>query len=438
MTSRPLCLALLIVLAAPLRLFAAGAEQVHRERLDNGLTVMVRENSLAPVVAVSLFLKMGGRWESAQNAGISNFLQAVIVKGTTKRDGAELADAIAGLGGKMTAYGEVDYSEVRGAALARFWRELLGLTAELAREPKLAPADVDAERDWLLSRLQRRRDSAPGRAFDELFALLYGPHPYGRPPLGTRESLTRIDHAALVEWYRSFYRPERMILVVSGQVGTDEVRAEVRRLFGGMVRGGGTAPPSNPRPVPARRRVVIEQPAQQAQIVVGALAPALDDADHAPVKVLSTLLGGGMAGRLFVEIRDRRGLAYSATSYYDPVKEPGALVLYLGTAPDNAERAEAALGREIERIRTEPVGADELTRAKNYLLGKYEMDRRTNERRAWYLGFYELQDVGADYPERYRRDVERVTAADVLRVAQRYLTGFTTVVLRPGASAPSR
>jgi predicted Zn-dependent peptidase len=414
----------------------AWAEPVHRERLDNGLTVIVRENPLAPVVAVSLFVRMGGRWESARDSGISNFLQAVIVKGTTRRDGAELADAIAGLGGKMNAYGEVDYSEIRGSALARFWRELLGLTAELAREPKLAPSDVDAERDWLLSRVQRRQDNAPARAFDELYALLYDAHPYGRPPMGTRQSLARIDHVALVDWYRSFYRPERMILVVSGQVGIDEVRAEVRRLFGDMVRGGEVTPPSNPRPVPAKRRVVIEQPAQQAQILVGTLAPALDDPDHAAVKVLSTLLGGGMAGRLFVELRDRRGLAYSATSYYDPVKDAGALVLYLGTAPENVERAEVALAGEIERIRSEPVTAAELTRAKNYLLGKYEMDRRTNERRAWYLGFYRLEDVGADYPERYRRDVAAVSAADVQRVAQRYLTGLTTVVLRPPPSPP--
>ena len=171
---------------------------------------------------------------------------------------------------------------------------------------------------------------------------------------------------------------------------------------------------------------------------MGGLAPALDEPDHAAVKVLSTVLGGGMAGRLFVELRDKRGLAYSATSFYDPVKEPGALVLYLGTAPENVERAEQGLAREIERIRSEPVEAAELARAKNYLLGKYEMDRRTNERRAWYLAFYELEDVGADYPERYRRDVERVTAADVLRVARRYLSALTTVVLRPPASAPAR
>ena len=428
----------LLVTAAVAVAGIAAAQPVHRERLDNGLTLIVRENAVAPVVAVSLMITMGGRWESAENAGISNFLQAVIVKGTTKRGGSEIADAIAGLGGKMSAYGEADYSEIRGSALARFWRELVGLTAELALEPKLAPADVDAERDWLRSRLQRRRDNASSRAFDELYALLYGPHPYGRPALGTRESLARIDHAAIVSWYRMFYRPERMILVVSGQVAGDEVRSDVRRLFGGMTRAGERGTPSPPPPVAAARRVLIEQPAQQAQILVGALAPALDGADYAAVKVLSTLLGGGMAGRLFVELRDKRGLAYSAASYYDPVKDPGALVLYLGTAPENVEQAEQGLGREIERIRTEPVSSAELARAKKYLLGRYEMDRRTNERRAWYLGFYDVEGVGADYPERYRRDVERVGATDVLRVARRYLTGLTTVVLRPPAAAPAR
>jgi len=109
----------------------------------------------------------------------------------------------------------------------------------------------------------------------------------------------------------------------------------------------------------------------------------------------------------------------------------GALILYLGTAPENATRAEEALRREIERIRTEAVGDEELRRAKGYLLGRYTMDRRTNERLAWYDAFYENEGVGQDYPDRYRKAVEAVTAADVLRVAKQYLEKVTTVVLRP-------
>lgn len=410
---------------------APAAEAPLRERLDNGLTVLVRENPLAPVVAVSLLVRMGVRWESADTAGISNFVHAVMVKGTAKRSGAELAEAIAALGGKISAAGDVDYSGISATGLARFWRELLMLVAELALEPKLASDEVRIERDWLLSRIQRQRDSPSAHAFNVFYATLYGAHPYGLPALGTPASLARIDHAALVAVYRAFYRPERMVLAVSGQVRADEVLAEARRLFGGRPRGGAVDEPSHPSPVAAARRVVVEQAAQQAQILAGGLAPSLEHRDHAAVKVLATVLGGGMAGRLFTELRDKQALAYTASAFYDPVREPGALVLYLGTAPQNTDRAEAALRAEIERVRAQPVSAGELRRAKGYLLGNYGMDRRTSARLAWYMAFYEVEGVGQDFPERYRRVVQAVTAEDLLRVARTYLGALTIVVLRP-------
>lgn len=420
------------LLPAPATAQVPGAA-VTRERLENGLTVIVRENPLAPVVAVSLLVAMGSRWEQPPTAGISNFVHAVMVKGTRKRSGSQIADAVAALGGKISASGDVDYSGISATALARFWRELLGLTAELALEPVLAPEEVDRERDWLLSRVQRRRDNPSSRAFDEFYAALYGTHPYALPSLGTADSLKRIDHAAIVNTYRAGYRPERMTLAVSGQVKASEVVAEARRLFSAVARGTGGADPAIPAPPATAKRVVVEQAAQQAQILTGSVAPALHHRDHAAVKVLSTVLGGGMAGRLFAELRDKQGLAYTASAFYDPVREPGALILYLGTSPESATAAEAALMKEVARVRTDTIGADELRRAKGYLLGNYAMDRRTNARQAWYLAFYAIERAGDDYPERYRRAVEAVTADDVRRAAQTYLSTLTTVVLRPPA-----
>jgi len=419
---------LLLVLAVPT---PARAADVVRERFDNGMVVLVRENPLAPVVALSLLVKSGVRWEQANVAGISNFLTAVMVKGTMKRGGAEMAEAIAALGGKITASGDVDYSEIRASALARFWREMLDLTAELALDPKLAPEEVDRERELLLGRIQRRADNAPSRAFDEFFRALYAPHPYGLATLGTPESIGRIDRAALVARYRAFWQPERMVLAVSGQVSAPEVIAEARRLFAGLPRGQAAPDAPIASPPVAVHRVMVEQSAQQAQIVVGALAPPVDHPDHAAVKVLGAVLGGGMGGRLFAELRDRRGLAYAASTFYEPSREPGALILYLGTAPDNVTAAEAGLLAEIERVRTTLVSAEELRRGKGYLLGSYALDRRTNARQAWYLAFYEAAGVGVDYPERFRKAVEAVTAEDVRRVAQKYLSTLTTVVLRP-------
>ena len=423
-----LLLAVTLAVAWPAR---AQAPAEHSTRLDNGLTVVVRENPAAPVVAVALLVRVGSRWETPANAGISNFTHAVMVKGTTRRSGSDLAETVASLGGKINAAGDVDYSGIQGTALARYWRELLEITAELALSPRLAAADVPREREWLLSRIQRRRDNPRARAFDELYRALYGSHPYALRGAGTRESLERIDHAAIVAWYRAFYRPERMTLAVSGQVAAAEVIAEARRLFAAHPGGSAATDPPIPPPRSAGGRTVIEQQAQQTQILVGGLAPSLDHPDHAAVKVLSTILGGGMAGRLFVELRDRSALAYTAAAFYDPVRETGALMLYLGTAPQNAARAEPALLREVARIRDEPVPADELARAKGYLLGRYAMDRRTNERVAWYLAFDEVEGVGLAYPERYRARVEAVTAADVQRVARAYLANPTILILGP-------
>jgi zinc protease len=431
-TRRLLLAALIVLLLAPAPALTQSADEVRRTRLPNGLSVMVRRSEVAPVVAVSLLVRMGTRWETPETAGISNFVQAVMVKGTTRRSGGELAETVAGLGGKLSASGDADYSEIRASALSRFWRELLGLTAELALEPKFAPEEVERERNFVLSRVQRRRDNAPSHAFDEFYALLYGPHPYGLPTLGTPESLARFDHAAVVARYRAFYQPDRMVLAVSGQVPVDDVLAEAQRLFGALpARNTADLDKPNPRAASMAPRRVIEQAAQQTQILMGGLAPPLDHPDHAAVKVLSTVLGGGMAGRLFAELRDKRALAYTATSFYEPVKEPGALVLYLGTTPQTAAQAEQALLDEVTRIKRDPVPDAELARAKGYLLGRYAMDRRTSERLAWYLAFYDVEGVGADYPERYRAAVQAVTAADVQRAARTYLAAPVTVVLGP-------
>jgi len=428
---RVLALLVLLSVAAPV---AAAELPVVREQLENGFTLLVRENPTAPVVAMSLMVKMGTRWETADKAGISNFVQAVIVRGTTKRSGGEIAETIARLGGKLSGSGEVDYSEIKGTALARFWRELLGLVTELALHPSLTPEYVDSERDFLLPRIQKREDNPTTRGFDVLFAQLFGSHPYGLPLLGTPESIERLNHEAILSWYRQFYRPDRMVLAVSGQVPAAQVVAEAKRSFGSLPKSGGDSKDAPlPRPTPSGGRTLVEQEAQQVQILVGSLGPRLEDRDYAAVKVLSTILGGGLAGRLFVELRDKQALAYTVSAYFDPLREAGAQIVYLGTAPDNAARAEAALLKQIERIRAEAVGAAELRRAKAYLLGTMEMDRRTNARQAWYLAFYEIDGAGYDFPARYRRAVEAVTAADVLRVAKAYLEPLTTVVLRPPA-----
>jgi zinc protease len=411
----------------------AAAQEPRREKLPSGLTVLVRENTSTPVVAASLFVRVGSRWETEQDAGISHLLQQVLVKGTTTRSALEIAETAEGLGGGISASADVDFSELRATALARNWKKMIELMADVALRPTLPDAEIDGERKAMLTALRSRQDQPFPLAMDTVMSRVYGDHPYGRPVLGRPAALERIDRPALVAYHQRFYRAPRMILAVSGDVSAREVMAEVARRFATAAAGEGEPEPTLPAAVARADRTVLVRPAAQAQVLVAFLAPPTSHPDYAAVKVLTTALGGGMAGRLFTEVRDKQGLAYSTGGAYPSRRGPGVLYMQLGTAPANQARAEAAMLGELERIRRDPVNPGELNRAKAYLLGQFALDRRTNARLAWYDAFFEVLGVGPDFADRYARDVEAVTADDLLRVARTYLAAPTIVTLGPSA-----
>ena len=411
-----------------------AAAQPLREQLPSGLTLVLRENTATPVVAASLFVRMGSRWESEDDAGISHLLQQVLLKGTEKRSAVAIVETAEDLGGSISASADVDFSEVRATALARNWKPMLELIADVALRPTLPAAEIDGERRVMLTALRKRQDQPYPFAMDTLLSRVYGNHPYGRPTLGRAAAVERLDRARLVAHHQRFYRAPRMILAVSGDVVAREVRNEVARLFAGAPAGGAETDAEGPTPAPRGDRLVIVRPAAQAQVLAGVLAPPVSHRDYATVKVLTTALGGGMAGRLFTEVRDKQGLAYVTGAAYPSRWGPSVLWAQLGTAPPNQVRAEASMLGELERLRREPLGPSELARAKGYLLGNFAMDRRTNARLTWYDGFFESLGVGPDFAERYERAVEAVTIEDVQRVAQTYLA--TPTVVRLGPAVP--
>ncbi|MBI4561700.1 MAG: insulinase family protein [Candidatus Rokubacteria bacterium] len=424
-----------VVLGLPVLCPAAAAQAatVIRQRLASGLTVLVRENPTPPVVTVSLQVRMGARWEQAENAGISNLLHQVMVKGTKLRTALEITEAVEGMGGTIGASGDTDFSEIRGTALARHWRGLLEVVADVALRPTLAAHEIENERRAVLSQIRNRQDHPFSLAFDTLLQSLYGPHPYGLHSLGRRESVERLDRSALLEHYRRHYRGDRMVLAVSGQVVAGEVLSEVSQLFSELPSGRDVADPAVPPPAPEESRKVLEHPAAQAQVVFGYLAPPLSHPDYPAVKVLSALLGGGMSGRLFAKLRDKQGLAYVVGALYPSRRDPSFFAIHTGTAPHNLAQAEEGIRMEVERVRWSPALAEEVARAKAYLLGTLALDRRTNARYAWYLAFFELEGVGHDFLDRYAAGVEAVTPEDVQRVAQTYLSRATITVLSPPA-----
>jgi predicted Zn-dependent peptidase len=426
---RPVAVALLVALVVTPAW--AQTPSVTRTRLANGLTVLVRENPTAPVVAISLMVKMGTRWETPENAGISNLVQLMVVRGTPTRSGTQIVEQADAMGGSIEATGDVDASEIAATALARHWVEMLDLVADVALHPTMPESIVQAVRDFLVRQIRNRGDKPYDVAFDTLTARLFGRHPYAWDPIGFKESLERLDRPALLAHYGRHYVPGGMVLAVSGRVKAAEVAAQAGRLFGTMPAAPVpvAAPPAPAAPAPWRETRVV--PGAQAQILMGSLAPALTDPDFPSVKVLSTVLGGGMAGRFFSELRDKQGLAYTTGTQYPARVDRSFFLAQLGTAPENVARAEAALHEQLERVQRERVGVEELRVAKAYVLGNLAMDRRTNARQAWYLATYEEAGVGYEFLDRYVTAVLAVTAADVQRVAQRYLAAIRTIIVQP-------
>lgn len=412
---------------------AAAEPVILSERLPGGLTILVRENSSAPVVAVSVLVRVGSRWEREDDSGITNLLQQVLVKGTQTRSALAIAEAAEDVGGSVSASGDTDASEIRATGLSRHWSRVLELIADVTLHPSLPAPEIEAERRVVQSALRSRADQPFQRAYDTLMERVYGPHPYSRPVLGRTPVVARLDRAALLAHYRAFYRAGRTVVSVSGDVSAPEVAAELRRLFAEMPPGDGDVSEPTVAPVTIPGRVLLTQPAAQAQVLAGTIGPAIAHRDYAAVKVLTVALGGGMAGRLFTELRDKQGLAYSTGALNPSRVQPSVLIAYLGTAPDNAERAEDGMRRELERIAREPVSPDELARAKAFLLGQFVLDRRTNARLAWYQAYFESAGVGHDFARRYVRAVETVTVDDLQRVARAYLAGPAFVSLRPPA-----
>ena len=426
-------LGLFLALVVPPGAAAAQPVGVTRHLLANGMTVVVRENPAAPVVTASLQMRAGSRFETPETAGITNFLLRAMVRGTVRRSAAALAEAAEEIGGSLDASGEVESAEIRGEALARHWEDLLALIAEVTLTPSLPSEEIERERRLILSQIKTRAETPFSLSLDALVRELHGNHPYAWPGLGLASVVGRLGRAELLARHRGVFQPERMVLAVSGQVSHEPVVRTAARLFAQLPRSGvgevGAVAPATP----SGERRVLERPAQQAQVLVGYLGPGLGDPSYPAVRVLGAVLGGGMAARLFVELREKRGLAYALGVLIPFRTGPSFFVPHLGTAPESSAAAEAGLLAELERIRQAPVSGEEVARAKAYLLGNLALDRRTNARQAWYLAFFEVVGAGWDFPERYARALEAVTAADVEAAARRYLVRPTIVVLQPPA-----
>lgn len=434
MTLRPLAalVAVTILVLAAGASPAAAAPIAHREVLPNGIVLLVAERPDVPIVAVRAFLKAGSVFDPADKGGLANLTGTLLTRGTGKRSGAELDDAIEFVGGSLEAGAGRDGLNVSLSVLKRDLGLGLDLLAEVVTSPTFPESELTRKIAQIQAAIKRSEEDPNTVAARALSRLVYPNHPYGKPVEGTIESVGKLTRGDVVTFHRDHVRPDTTIIAVVGAVGVDEARRQV------LARLGAWARPSLPPPAvgPAiasgqTRSETITKDLTQATIMLGRQVIRQIDPDYFPLGVASYVLGGGSASRLYARVRDEGGLAYSVYSYVSPARYGATFVVGAQTRVGEVSKVGDILKEELARMGGGAVTEDELKLAKDYLIGSFPLRLDTTAKMADFIVAIEEQGLGLDYADRYKANVARVTAADVQRVAARFMASdsFNRVVV---------
>jgi zinc protease len=411
---------------APLRVtgaIAARATQpgVHVERLDSGATIVVREESSAPLFAVRAVFLGGLRYETEETNGLTSLLARTITRGTTGLDSEQIARLVQSLSGSVGGQAGRNSTGLRAEFLSRHFDRGMTVFADSLLNPTFAEGEVERERALLLEDILAREDN-PGAVAQDLFArTLYERHPYRMNPSGERASVEKLTPEVLREYHGRYMDPSQLTLCVVGDVKTDLVLRFAQDAFG--KRGPRAAPlpqvPVEPG-LPAFKTAKRVLPRAQAHVLLGFRAARVNEPWRYPLELLSSVLSG-QGGRLFLELRDKRSMAYSVGSFAVEGLDPGFFAVYIATSPPKVDSAIEAIRAELTRARDEKISDPELRRAQQYLIGSHEIGLQRNNARAALLGIDHCYGLGAENFLRYAEKVLSVTAEEVQEVARRVI-----------------
>jgi zinc protease len=413
---------------------------VHSHTLANGLKVLLVENPSLPTVSMTGSVLAGARYDPESKAGLAIMVSRLLDEGTENRTSLEIADAIESVGGAI----ETDGSFERIIATASILNRDVDLGLELLSDMLIRPAFpqeyVDKEKERTLAEIVSARDRpqvVAGWAFNE---LVYQGHPLHRPSHGYPQTVEQLTREDLLDFHRQYFVPNNVILSIVGDFRVPELLPKIEKTFGGW-SARTLAFPTYPEPVRqvGKRVKFITMPAQQLNIYLGHLGVSRTNPDYYALQVLDTILGGGagFAARIPQRLRDELGLAYTtfASITMTAGLDPGRFIAFIGTSPANMRLAIDGLLQEIRRIIEEPVTADELQDAKDYLTGSFVFAFESSPQIARFLVHAEVYSLGFDYIEKYPHYVRAVTVDDISRVARMYLDSenYTLVVVGPVA-----
>jgi predicted Zn-dependent peptidase len=402
-------------------------ERIQKVILANGLTVLIDPSAANDVVALVVAVKMGCAFEREDEAGISGMAQRLLPKGTATRSAEQIATDIESLGAKVATNAGKDYGTVSLIVTRDRLAEGLPLLFDILLNANFPEHEVAIEKELTLQKIKAKDDQTLPRAMDLMNEAYYQTHPYHKPPLGYTETVESFSRGMIEQFYRTHLIPERMIVVAVGNLNPEDLISSVDGTLGRIASSRGeqreldetTAFTPVERSGPSQK--TLTRDIKAAWISIGYGAPSINDRDYPAMEVLEAVMGGSMNSRLFIELRDKRGLAYQVGSVYSARPGPSLYVAYIGTGGDQYAIARDGIFEEVQKVREEPITAEELLLAQRYLKGTFIMGQERNINRASLLAQYELLGLGYRFIEEYPQLIDRVTIEDVLSVARRHL-----------------
>ncbi|MDJ0649383.1 MAG: pitrilysin family protein [Xenococcaceae cyanobacterium MO_188.B19] len=408
-------------------------QNLHRTILPNGITLLVVENQAADLVACRCFFKLAGsRVETLQQAGISNIVASVITKGTRNLSALEIAEAVESIGASVGADAGSDYFLLSLKTIARDFGEILKLLGEIIRFPTFPASEIDLEKKLAIQSIRSQQEQPFNVAFGQLREMIYQDHPYGISVLGTEESVGSLTQEDILNYHQSYFRPDNLIISISGRIQPETAASLVKEVFGDWeIPSNILTLQSLPELNSIPTEKVIIQDTQQSIVMLGYLGAEVKSPDYPVLKLISTYLGNGLSSRLFVELREKRGLAYDISAFYPTRLQAAPFITYMGTAPENTEIAIAGLKEEVQRLTKEKLTDSELKGAKNKILGQYALGKQTNSEIAQIFGWYESLGLGIEFDSCFQNAIAAVTSEMILEVANHYLTNPYISIVRP-------
>ena len=411
---------------------------IQKRMLSNGLPVWIVERHGVPIVQVNLVVLSGTADDPAGKFGIASLTAAMLTEGAGGRSSLQIADAIDFLGADLGSSAGSDSSAVRLSVPVARLRDALRIMADVALRPTFPPEELQRQKRERLTQIIEARDD-PG-AIDQLgyARVLYGTtHRYGTALAGTAQTIQAFTIDDLRSFYRSAYTPANAAIMVAGDVTPDRVLPLLETSFGKWQSGPAPQHPAltSPPLPPARQIYLIDKPgAPQSQVRIGWVGVPRSTPDYFPITVMNTVLGGSFSSRLNLNLREKHGYTYGAQSQFDMRLSAGPFVAAAGIQTDKTADALKEFFNELNGI-LQPVPADELARAKNYVSLRYPLGFETTSdiaARVEQAFVYHLPD---DYFSTYVQKIEAVSAADVQRVAEKYIVPGRFAVVIAGDRA---